>query len=71
MESKIIKLLIFKYCICSLRDELAKFPQYYSGDVDLYSLEDLVHLRFSTGAPMKTKDFVAEAIKHVLNCEVT
>jgi len=53
-----------------LREEIVKFPQYYSCDVDLYSLEDLVHLRFSTGPPIKTKQFVAEAIKHVLSCEL-
>ncbi|ODM95630.1 Run domain Beclin-1 interacting and cysteine-rich containing protein [Orchesella cincta] len=53
-----------------LQKELDKFPQYYASDVDLYSLEDLVHLRFSSGLPMKTKDFVTEAVKHVLHCEL-
>ncbi|CAL8118967.1 unnamed protein product [Orchesella dallaii] len=53
-----------------LQQELEKFPQYYANDVDLYSLEDLVHLRFSSGLPIKTKDFVAVAIKHVLHCEL-
>lgn len=50
---------------------MVKFPQYYSDDIDLYSLEDIVNLRFSTGLPMKTKEFVTASIKHVLNCEVT
>lgn len=38
--------------------------------MDLCSLEDMINVRFSTGLPMILKEFVAEAVHHVLNCEV-
>ncbi|CAG7823072.1 unnamed protein product [Allacma fusca] len=54
----------------SLSEEMDKFPSYYAADVDLYSLQDLVELRFSMGLPLKTKEFVSKAIFHVLHCEL-
>lgn len=53
-----------------LYEELDKLPSYYAADVDLYSLQDLVELRFSMGSPLKTKELITKAISHVLHCEV-
>jgi run domain Beclin-1 interacting cysteine-rich containing protein len=53
-----------------LYEELDKFPAYYTKEVDLYSLEDLIQLRFLTGLPMKAQEIVNKSIRHVLNCEL-
>lgn len=58
---------IFDY---SLYEEVQRFPSYYTADVDLYSLDDLIQLRFGSGLPYKVKDIVIKGIHHILNCEV-
>jgi run domain Beclin-1 interacting cysteine-rich containing protein len=58
---------IFDY---SLYEEVQRFPSYYTADVDLYSLDDLIQLRFGSGLPYKVKDIVIKGIHHILNCEL-
>jgi len=64
---------VFHICnlCCRLYDDLRAFPSYYVADPDLYSLEDLIQLRFGTGLPLKVKEIVGRGVQHVLQCPVS
>lgn len=53
-----------------LYEEFDTLPTYYTADVDLYSLEDFLDLRFGIGFPLKLKQLLSIGIDHVLKCQV-